>query len=326
VAIKQSRAVIPVNNACPVLIANGFDEVTRFHLSSDFVINAEESGEIIDYDEKSNIMIARYKSGKCQAIDLNPQIVKNSGGGFYLSNKLATTFKVGDKFKKDDIIAYHKEFFKDDKFNGIRMNVGALEKVAIMSSYDTYNDSAMITQKLANDCETKMTFCKPVIIGKNSNVYTMMNVGDHVNIGDPLISFDTSFDDTDLNKLLSNLSDDNKEVLNEGSKNIVKSKFAGTIIDIKIYSTVELEELSPSMQKIVKSYYSKISHKKNFVSKYETDKNASIVKCGLLLNETTGKVQPNIYGVVKGEKVEDAVLIEFYIEHGDVMGVGDKLA
>ena len=295
-------------------------------MSSDFIARADEDGIVIDYDEKSKILMLEYKSGKHKAVDLSPTIVKNGGGGFYLNNELITKYKVGDKFKKDDIIAYHKEFFRDDKFNGIRMNVGALEKVAIMSSYDTYNDSAMITQKLANDCETKMTFCKPVVIGKNSNVYTMMNVGDHVNIGDPLISFDTSFDDTDLNKLLSNLSEDNKEVLNEGSKNIVKSKFAGTIIDIKMYSTVDLEELSPSMQKIVKSYYSKISHKKNFVSKYETDKNASIVKCGLLLNETTGKVQPNIYGVVKGQKVEDAVLIEFYIEHGDVMGVGDKLA
>jgi hypothetical protein len=33
-----------------------------------------------------------------------------------------------------------------------------------------------------------------------------------------------------------------------------------------------------------------------------------------------------MYGVIKGQKVENAVLIEFYIEHGDIMGVGDKLA
>ena len=58
------------------------EEAARFHLTSTFVINAAEDGEIVDYDEKSNIMIAKYKSGKCQAIDLSPKIVKNGGGGF----------------------------------------------------------------------------------------------------------------------------------------------------------------------------------------------------------------------------------------------------
>lgn len=269
--------------------------------------------------------MVQYKSGKNRAIDLSPNIVKNGGGGFFLSNQLQTKLKVGDKFKKDDALAWHKDFFKDDSFNGIRMNVGVLEKVALASSYDTYNDSTVITKKLATDATSSMVFCRPVVIGKNSNIYDIRKVGDHVSIGDPLISFDTSFDDTDLNKLLAHLSDENKEVLEEGSTNSIKSKYAGKIVDIKIYSTVDLPELSESLQKIVKKYYKDINDKKNFVSKYDTE-NGSIVKCGLLLNETTGKVEPNIYGVIKGQKVQDSVLIEFYIEHGDIMGVGDKLA
>ena len=94
---------------------------------------------------------------------------------------------------------------------------------------------------------------------------------------------------------------------------------------MKIYSTVDIPELSESLQKLVKSYYNRINHKKQFVSKYDTE-NGSIVKCGLLLNQTTKKIEPNIYGVIKGQKVEDSVLIEFYIQHADIMGVGDKLA
>ena len=324
-ACKQSKHVVPVKNASPALITNGADEAIRFSLSSDFVVNAEEDGTIIDYDEKSQIMIAEYKSGKKRAIDLSPNIVKNGGGGFYLSNVLITNLKVGDKFKKDDVLAWHKDFFTQDKINGLRMNVGTLEKVAIVSSYDTYNDSTMITKKLAKDSVTSMTFCKQIVVGKNSNIYNMKNVGDTVSIGDSLIDFDTSFDDSDLNKLLSHLSDENKEVLEEGSINSIKSKYAGHIVDVKIYSTLDIPELSPSLQKIVKNYYNRVNNKKKFVSQYDPD-STSIVKCGLLLNESTGKVEPNIYGVIKGQKVEDSVLIEFYIEHDDVMGVGDKLA
>lgn len=298
----------------------------RFSLSSDFVINADEDGKVIDYNQKSGILMVEYnKSGERRAIDLNPHIVKNGGGGFFLNNQLITPFKVGDTFKKDDALAWHKDFFSDDGVNGLRMNVGVLTKVAILSSYDTYNDSTVITDKLAHDASSKMTFCKQVVIGKNSNIYSMKKIGDHVSIGDSLLDFDTSFEDSDLNKLLSKLSDDNKSVLEENSTNSIKSKYAGEIVDIKIYSAVELEEMSESLQKIVKDYYVKINNKKKFVSKYDKS-NGSIVKCGLLLNESTGKVEPNMYGVIKGQKVQDSILIEFYIEHGDILGAGDKVA
>lgn len=325
-ACKQSKHVIPVKNAIPALISNGSDETLRFSLSSDFVINAEEDGEVVDYNEKSNVMIVKYKSGKCQAVNLAPQVVKNGGGGFFLSNILITNFKVGDKIKKDDAIAWHKDFFQKTKLTDLRMNVGVLEKVGIMSSYDTYNDSTVITQKMANDCAADMTFRKQIVVGKNSNIFDMRQIGEEVSIGDTLMSFDTSFDDSDLNKMLAKLSDSDKEVLNENSRNIVKSKYAGKIIDIQIYSTVDIDELSPSLQKIVKNHYNKISNKKAFVSKYDSSNNSSIVKCGMLLNETTHKVVPNIYGVVRGQKLEDEVLVEYYIEHADIMGVGDKLA
>lgn len=325
-AVKQSKHVIPVKNAIPALISNGADEAIRFDLSSDFVINAAEDGKVIDFDPKSNILMLEYKSGKHQAVNLAPSIVKNGGGGFYLANELITKYKVGDKFKKDDPIAWHKDFFKNDGMNGLRMNVGVLEKIAIISSYNTYNDCTVITHKLAGDAEANMTFCKSVVVGKNSNVYDIRKVGDHVNIGDALMAYDTSFEDSDLNKLLASLSDDNKELIDEGSKNVIKSKYAGRIVGIKIYSAVELEDMSPSLRKIVSGYYRDVKEKKGFLDKY-AEEGSSIVKCGLLVNEATGKIEPNIYGVIKGQKInDDGILIEFYIEHADIMGVGDKLA
>ena len=40
------------------------EEVARFHLTSNFAINADEDGEIVDYDEKSKLLIAKYKLAK----------------------------------------------------------------------------------------------------------------------------------------------------------------------------------------------------------------------------------------------------------------------
>lgn len=325
-ANKQSRHVIPVKKSSPVLISNGFEEVARFHLSSNFVVNAEEDGEIVDYDEKSKIMIARYKSGKCRAIDLSPNIVKNGGGGFFLSNILNTELKVGDKFKKNDVLAYHKDFFTNDAFNNCRMNMGPLCKCAIMSTYNTYQDATVITHKMSEDCATEMCFLKSAVVGKNSNVFYMVKKGQEVMVGDPLMRFDTSYEDETINMLLANLSKDDQENILEGSRNEIKSKFSGVIEDIKIYPTVDLDEMSPSLRKIVSEYYRDINKKKDFLDKYDPDNKGSIVKCGMLVNDVSHKINPNKFGVIKGEHVEDSVLIEFYIKHEEPLEIGSKIA
>ena len=302
------------------------EEVCRFQLSSDFVINAEESGEIVDYDPETNIMIAKYKSGKCRAINLEGTIVKNSGGGFFLSNELVTNFKVGDKFKKDDVLAYHKDFFTNDKFNNCRYNLGTLAKVALMSCYDTYQDATFITEKFSKDAASEMCFQRQVTVGKNSNVEYMVSEGDEVKVGDSLIQFDTSYEDNSLNALLASLGEKEQAMVLEGSRNDIQSKYSGVIEKIKIYSTVDVDELSPSLRKIVKSYYNKINKKKAFLEKYDPESKNSIVKCGVLMDEGTHKVEPNKFNVLKGQKIEEGVLIEFYIKHSEPLEIGSKIA
>ena len=208
------------------------EERTRFQVTSNFAINAEEDGTIVDYDEKSGMMIAKYKSGKCRAIDLSPNIVKNGGGGFFLSNQLETKLKVGSKFKQNDVLAYHKDFFTNDEFNNCRMNMGTLCKVALMSSYNTHEDATFITEKMSQDCATEMCFCKPATVGKNSNVFYIAKKGQEINIGDPLIQFDTSYEDESINTLLANLGEEDKENILEGARNEIKSKYSGIIEDI----------------------------------------------------------------------------------------------
>lgn len=323
-AIKQGKHIIPVKHSSPVLISNGAEEAIRFSLSSDFVINAKDDGEVVNVNEEMGLIICKYKNGSCQAINTKPQIVKNGGGGFYISNVLSTNLKLGDKFKKNDLLAWHKDFFKSNQYSGSRMNVGTLSKVAIMSTYNTYQDSTVITDKLSHDMSTEMVFNKQVVIGKNATVDFIAKIGDKVDVGSSLIQFDTSFEDSELNKLLDTLSSELKEGVIENSRNNIQSKTAGVIEDIKMYSTVDLSELSPSLQKIFGKYYKKINDKKKLLTEYDPE--SSIVKCGLLFSESTGKVSPNKYGVLKGQKIEDGVLIEFYIKHEEFLEIGSKVS
>ena len=327
-AIKQSKHVIPVNDADPVLVSNGMEEITRFDLSSDFVVNADEAGEVVEINDDLHLIVVKYNSGKYRAINTGTNIVKNSGGGFYLNNQLITDLKVGDKFKKDDVLAYHENFFTNSKYNNCRMNMGTLTRVGILSGYNTYEDATFITEDLSERCGTKITEIKQAVIGKNANILHMAKEGQEINVGDTLIAYDTSYDDSDLNTLLDTLGDDEsmKNLVREGSRNLIRSKFGGKIISIKMYSTVDLEELSPSLQKIFKSYYKKIKDRKALLEKYDENAKDSIMKCGILFTETTKKIEPNKYGNIRGQNVEDSVMIEFYIEELEPLEVASKIA
>lgn len=223
-----------------------------------------------------------------------------TAGGFFLSVQLACDLKVGQKFKKNDILAYDKKFFSKSKLDGVRFNIGSIQKVACMSSYSTYEDSTFITKKLSEDMASDIVMQKAVTLGKNANVDYMVNIGDEVKVGDELLRFEMSFEDDTLNKFLSSIGDELKEDIKSLGRTPIKSKYSGVIEDIKIYSTVDLEELSPSLQKIVSKYYTGIDQKKKLLNKY--DKSETSYKMGILLNEPTAKVDTKD-GKVKGNDV-----------------------
>ena len=250
--------------------------------------------------------------------------MKTTAGGFYLSNQLDLKLKVGQKFKQHDIIAADKLFFSDSVHEGNKFNIGSLQKIAIMAGYYTYEDSTAITKKLSRDMASDIVMVKEVVLGKNASVEGLVKKGQEINVGDELLRFETSFKDDSINDLLRNMGDDLKEGIQSLGKRPITSKYTGVIVDVKVYTTVPVEELSPSLQKIVKDYHGEIRQKQAVINKY--DKSSSPYKLGLNLGATTDVIETDIDGKVKGNKVGEGVLIEIYIKYEDVMGVGDKLA
>lgn len=308
-ATKQSKHIIPIRKSSPVLVSNGSEQVIHYHLSDDFSVVAKHDGEVVEIDEKKGIIIIGYYDKKAggkksitsyQAITTSPKVVKNGAGGFYLSIQLESQLKLGQKFKKNDVLAYDKKFFTNSKIDGVRFNIGSIQKVACMSSYSTYEDSTFITKKLNEDMAAEIVMEKSVTLGKNANVDFIVNVGDEIKVGDELMRFEMSFEDNSINKFLDSIGTDLQEDIRSLGRTPIKSKYSGVIEDIKIYSTVDLEELSPSLQKLVSKYYAGINEKKDLLNKY--DKSDASYKMGVLLNEPTGKVDSRD-GKVKGNDV-----------------------
>lgn len=319
---RQSTHCVPVAKSSPVLVSNGAERVIQYHCTKDWVFVAKDNGEVKEFDEKLGLLIVEYENGEHDAVDIN-RIAKNGAGGFNVSKHMNSNVKKGDKFKKNDILAYDDKFFSENSAFGNRFNIGSLQKVALLSSSLTYEDSSYISKKLSREMATEVVMQKQAVLGPNTNVDFMVKIGDKVQNGDELIRFEKSFDEESINQLLFNVGDEFKEDIIMSGKDKIKSKYSGVIEDIKVFCTVELEELSPSLRQIVNQYYNKIKARKKLLEKY--DNSGSVVKCNMLFNEPTGKVEPNNNGVFRGAKVNEGVIIEFYIKVHDEVGIGDKI-
>lgn len=313
----QTKHVVPAKRYDELLITNGADEALAQVISNDFAFKAKEDGKVVEKDLETGVIVLEYKNGEHDIIDTSNNIAKNGGGGFYINNKLECDLSVGQKFKQGDVIATNKKFFNNHDGSAIYKS-GTLAKIAIMSGYYTYEDSAMITKKLSKDMTAEVCQKQDVVIGKNSNIGYIVKIGDHVEVGDPLVTYDDSYEDESINKLLANMNKGTRDQLLNMGKIPKKSHYSGTIVDIKVYYTTDLSELSPSLRKTINEINSINKKKRSVIEKYTK------IESTTAQLEPVSKVEAK-YGKVKGVDVGEGVLIEFYIAYEYTMGVGDKL-
>ncbi|ALN97924.1 RNA-polymerase beta-subunit [Bacillus phage vB_BpuM-BpSp] len=186
--------------------------------------------------------------------------------------------------------------------------------MAISSADYTYEDSSIITDNLSSDLSTKITMEKKVTLGVNANIDFLVKKGDTVKTGDPLIIFENSFEDSSLNQLLDKLGQDFNQSISELSKNKVSSKYTGEIVDVVMYYNKDVEEFSPSVQKVLKDYINRGKAKIKSIKDNGGDITA--------VNTPPVNKQSGLK--IKGTEV-DGLLIEIYIKYDDELGVGDKI-
>ena len=310
--IQTSKHGMRIEKGSPLLITNGADEALPYLITDKFAFKSKEDGKVIEKTDE--YMILQYKSGKKDFIDLRNNIKKNSDGGFYVTLKLDSDYKVGNTFKANEIIAYDKLSFsnKVGHTDNIAYNLGALVKIAVLNTDEGYEDSSIISEYLSEAMASDVVLQKDVVLPKDTNVYNIVKKGDPVQEGDPLIIFQNAFDEEDANLLLKNITGDDKDISDLGRIR-VKSKVTGFVEDVKIYRTVEKEELSDSLKKVVNDIEKPIKQLKSVMKKYDIDEYNKLEPDYKL--DKTGKLK----------KVDEGVLIEFYLKYRDKMSVGDKL-
>mgnify|MGYP007069836582 CR=1 FL=1 len=309
--VQTSKHSVRTEESDPLLVTNGADEAMAYMTTNRFAYKAAEDGIVVEATE--DYIIIEYKSGKKAYINLRETIEKNSDGGYYVPLKLdaADGIKVGVKFKADQILAYDKLSFSNNlgESNNLAYNVGKLAKVAILHTDEGLEDSGIISASMAKKLATRVDLKYDIVVEKDSRIISMVKVGDHIEASDNLLVFEDAFDDEDAQELMNSLADG--EISEIGKRKVV-SDVTGVVKGIKIYRTTELEDMSPSLRKIVSAYEKPL--KEQAAKLKENGLSISSVPAHYVL-PATGKLK----------KAQDAVLIEFYVEYLDTVGVGDKV-
>lgn len=310
--IQTSKHGMRVKTSMPSLITNGADEALPYISSDTFAFKAKQNGVI--KEKTDDYLVIEYKDGTNDFVDLRELVKKNSDGGFYITIKLDSALKVGDRVEAGEIVAYDKLSYSDrvSPNNNAAYNVGTLAKMAILNTDEGFEDSGIIDNWLSEAMASEIVVKKEVVLPKSTNIYNMVKKGQSIQEGDPLLIIQNAFDDNDMNILLKNLAGDEEEIT-DLARIPIKSKVTGIVQDIQIYRTVDKSELSDSLLKAVNNYEKEVKATKKVMDKYNIDGS----------NEFTADYKLEPIGKLKNAR--DSVMIEFYLKYFDKMSVGDKI-
>ena len=309
--IQTAKHAMRTDQSDPLLVTSGADEALAYMTTDKFAYKAKKDGTVTELTE--DYLIVTYVDGTSEYINLKETVEKNSDGGFYVPLKLdANNLKVGKKFKQNDILAYDPLSFSNSvgETDHIAYNIGKLAKIAIINTDDGFEDAGIVTESMSHKLATDIIKKQDHNIDKDSNVFSMVKVGDEVDVDDALLVWQNPHEEEEANILLRIMGDD-QETVSELGRKAIRAEIAGRIADIRITRTVEIEELSPSLQKIVNDYEKPILKTKK-----------KLDSMGIPTSELPATYKLDQTGKLKNV---DGVLIEFFIQYKDIIASGDKI-
>lgn len=194
-------------------LRTGYEFVVGKRTSKMFSTAAAEDGKVTGIDDRG--IVVTYVTGEHVGIELGR--VYGKAEGTVYPHDIVTPLKLGEKFKKGDILAYNNKFFEPDFLNpkDIIMKVNGAVTTAFMEVSQTHEDSCSISKRISGSFKTETTKIKSYIVDFNQNLLEVRRIGEIVEpkdvlmiIEDEITSSSTQFSEESLSKLkrLSNVA------------------------------------------------------------------------------------------------------------------------
>lgn len=317
-ASVQTKHIFPVDGAEPGLVSSGFDRIMSDKVSDSYVKKAQKPGKITKIDHDGQFGIVQYNDGTEDRFEFGNVLSRNSS--FFIEDHLQLNVREGDSVKKGSVLSYNKDFFKKDMSGELVYCQGTLARVAMLDSEATSEDSSLITERFSERTSSTTVARKQVALKKDANVISYLKIGDSIINGNPLMTFEDSENENEINAVLDILGDVDEEVLDDIARHRARSPKSGHIVDLKIYWTVPTLEMSESLRKIVDQYKTavrkKINSEKSVTGKINPELQKTIDVSVANRDRINGAIVPE----------EGGVVFEYFIAHKKSSGVGDKLS
>ena len=228
----------------PSMVRTGYEQIIAKRASDLYATIALEDGEVVSRNETG--IVIRYKSGETKGIQLGK--IFGLAAGLTLPHVVVCNLKTGDKFKKNDVIAYNTGFFEKDLLNpnNIVWKSGIVVKTAVVESVDTLEDASCISMEVANKLTTQTTKVKTIVVSFEQSIKNLVKVNSNVTpesilciIEDAITSNMNLFDEDSLNTL---------KVL---SSNAPSAKVFGVVDRIEVFYYGDKEDMSDSLRQLV---------------------------------------------------------------------------
>ena len=222
---NQAKQMLPLKNPEPPVVMSGYESILTNSVSENFVKRAPCDGKITKITSDKISMKCNKGSGK--TIDITPVHLR-SGSGKNTLSVFNPTVKVGQKVKTRSVIA-----------EGACMADGSISLgrplLVAMMPYKGYNfeDGLIINETLVqNDKLTSLHGIEEeVLISENDRILEIVNIGDNVPKGEPLIR-------KSIGEIEELIGVDEDETTDIYAGQFIKKSPGGRIVDIEVYSNV----------------------------------------------------------------------------------------
>lgn len=237
-AVTHCKQVTPTDNTEPPLVQTGAEYIIPSLTSSRFIHRAKDDGEVLEVVKNKYIKV-KYKNGKIDYLDIVPRVGHTKRFEHLLIE--LNTLKPGDKFKKNQPIAWCKNFDP----NGVYCS-GRNLKIAVMEYLGyTHEDAYAISKRYAETTTTDIVKEVHVIIPNKSKITKIeTEIGKETKSNEVLLSYtyDEEFDEyvysfiEDVKQDVGEESiDDETQLYTLSGQEVELKSPGGEIVDIKVF-------------------------------------------------------------------------------------------
>jgi len=212
IATQHSHTIASSAYRQPYL-RTGYEFVIGKRNSKMFCTCATEDGVVSELTERG--IIATYVTGEHIGVELG-RIYGKAEGSVY-PHDIISPLKVGEKFKKGDVLAYNTKFYEPDfiRPKEVVLKMNGVVKVAFVETNQTHEDSCSISEKTGRIFQSEVTKIKSYIVDFDQNLIDVKKPGEMVEpkdilmiIEDSITASNTQFSDDSLSTLkrLSNVA------------------------------------------------------------------------------------------------------------------------